>query len=1342
MGSLRSKDDEVMKLSSSIFVTNFSNKFYAKELWTVCRQYGTVVDAFIPNRRSELGKRFGFVCFIKIFDVNRLVNNLYTIWVGRFKLHANIARFQRPPLNTNNSACYKGDQNASKESSNERGETGKNNSYAHVVNNGPYQKKEEAPTIVLDETCVNSTDYSLALMGKVKDFTSLTNLKLVLANEGFVNVKLKYMGGFLVMIGFNSEADKERFRSKVGIGSWFAQLSQASYSFCIDERVSWIDIEGIPIKAWSKNTFSRITSKHEMSNEGIIDENEELKNGPNVERESDLEEVAKTIFEQHQSHVNRNEGNSDAQEEIRSEEPFNIYDLLRKTKDTNINSTNSEDTLKYPPGFTPETDVDAQINSPKELEVEGPSVGNSGGILCVWDPRLFRKSNSTMSDYLVIIQGEWIPNGKKLTIFSIYAPQELREKKMLWDYLILVLNNWKGEVVIMGDFNEVRTQNERYGSIFNTQGVDAFNLFISSAGLEETIGLLMRESHHDYGPIPFCFFHYWYLKEKIRTCIKTNKDRSKKYKQGLKEELAQVDLLIDNGEGNSDIHSKRMKIFKSLQEFDKLQSMELAQKAKIKWAIEGDENSKYYHRVLNKNRNQLNIQGILVEGRWIESPLLNESNIHTILRILDCFYHASGLRINMLKSKLMGILIPSDKVSQAAKKIGCVILQAPFSYLGSKVGVLMSRIQSWNEIVNNVAARLSRWKMQTLSIGGRLTHIKSVLGSLPIYHMSLFKVPLKVLLNMESIRGRFFNGNVHNGTKQVWVKWNNVLASKEKEGLGVLSLYALNRALLFKWIWRFHTHQSCLWTKVIKGIHGEDGNLDKQFRNHHPSLWLDIVKEVHQLQNRGIDLLSFMHMKMGNGEDTCFWEDKWRGDNSFKSIYPRVYTLETHKFVTVAKKISQFDLMCSFHRALRNDGETRWIRAVPIKVNILAWKVKLDDLPTRLNISKRGMDIESILCPLCDKNVESTSHIFFICPISREIFRKVSLWWEIDDKEVLGYEEWLEWLMNVHLHSNHKKLLEGVCYVMWWFIWNFRNKSIFGSSRTSKAFIFDEVLARSFLCMMGEIDISTLTLEQYFRLIEENQPLTMVNDEFGGIIGKDIEDLTIAEYIEYKAEMKRQSRRDDQSYFLTKYDDGDVGSFHREKNRTLDYPDYADDAKIVADYDLPPLRPCFKPIQPYIRHRNESSNGGLEEEISYILDGESVISEHKMSYNANAPKAPNLEPQDKGMSSDDDDIDMLVEMADMTQQTPLGTMKNGLVKIDKFVFPCDFVVIDIPGILGEMMILGRPFLATIHAQINVFNSEISLGIGENRVKFDVNGNSHHSYVAIERVYMKTYSQEK
>ncbi|GJV37309.1 RNA-directed DNA polymerase, eukaryota, reverse transcriptase zinc-binding domain protein [Tanacetum coccineum] len=298
-------------------------------------------------------------------------------------------------------------------------------------------------------------------------------------------------------------------------------------------------------------------------------------------------------------------------------------------------------------------------------------------------------------------------------------------------------------------------------------------------------------------------------------------------------------------------------------------------------------------------------------GQW------SDSNIDTIVKVLECFYRASGLRINMSKSKLMGISVNEEKIAQAALKIGYAILKAPFSYLGSKVGGLMSRIQSWNEIVESMVARLSKWKMKILSIGGRLTLLKSVLGSMSIYHMLIFKVPMKVLQRMESIRCHFFSGADLSGKKSIWVKWNSALASKEKGGLGVSSLYALNKALMFKWIWRFFTHSSSLWARVIKAIHGEDEKIGKYSKAAYPSLWLDIVHEMELFKNKDIDIFSCMHKKLGNGANTTFWEDVWRGDVAFKHKFPRLYALETCKGVDVAAKLAHTRLVSSFRREPR-----------------------------------------------------------------------------------------------------------------------------------------------------------------------------------------------------------------------------------------------------------------------------------------------------------------------------------------------------------------------------------------------------------------------------------------
>ncbi|GJY23037.1 hypothetical protein Tco_0396695 [Tanacetum coccineum] len=124
-----------------------------------------------------------------------------------------------------------------------------------------------------------------------------------------------------------------------------------------------------------------------------------------------------------------------------------------------------------------------------------------------------------------------------------------------------------------------------------------------------------------------------------------------------------------------------------------------------------------------------------------------------------------------------------------------------------------------------------------------------------------------------------------------WFKWNKVLTSKEKGGLGVSSLFALNRGLLFKWLWRFYSQKDSLWTKVIKALYGEDGSLDKVGASAARTCWTTIVQEVKVIQAQGINIHDFIKLKLGNGEDSRFWLDKWYEGGVLKRLFPRVYAL-------------------------------------------------------------------------------------------------------------------------------------------------------------------------------------------------------------------------------------------------------------------------------------------------------------------------------------------------------------------------------------------------------------------------------------------------------------------
>nr|GEY28631.1 RNA-directed DNA polymerase, eukaryota [Tanacetum cinerariifolium] len=117
----------------------------------------------------------------------------------------------------------------------------------------------------------------------------------------------------------------------------------------------------------------------------------------------------------------------------------------------------------------------------------------------------------------------------------------------------------------------------------------------------------------------------------------------------------------------------------------------------------------------------------------------------------------------------MGLAVSIAKVEEVTRHIGCGILNTPFSFLRSKVGGCMSRIKSWDEVIDKMVNRLSKWKMKTLSSGGRLTLFKAVFGSMPIYHMSILRDSLwvRIIHAIHGVDGRIGrDGNV--GYTSIW----------------------------------------------------------------------------------------------------------------------------------------------------------------------------------------------------------------------------------------------------------------------------------------------------------------------------------------------------------------------------------------------------------------------------------------------------------------------------------------------------------------------------------------------------------------------------------------------
>ncbi|GJS35528.1 RNA-directed DNA polymerase, eukaryota [Tanacetum coccineum] len=265
----------------------------------------------------------------------------------------------------------------------------------------------------------------------------------------------------------------------------------------------------------------------------------------------------------------------------------------------------------------------------------------------------------------------------------------------------------------------------------------------------------------------------------------------------------------------------------------------------------------------------------LYKGKW------DINNIKTIVNVLNCFFMASGLKINIYKSKLAGIGVSKDNIDLAANITGCLMFSPPFNYLELKLEPPCLDI-----------------------IGERISLLKFLL------------VPAGILKEMESIRRNFFNG--------------------------------IDRSEKKMWMWRLITQGSSLWSNFIKAIHGDKGAIDNLNSSSRTSIWLDLIHEFSSLSHKGISVaekmthsslnLSFRRLPRGGAEDV------------------------------------QYQDLCSYTSEVLRPN--MWVKTVPIKVNILAWKINLDGLPTRLNLYSRGVEIPLILCAVCNEVVELKHPVF------------------------------------------------------------------------------------------------------------------------------------------------------------------------------------------------------------------------------------------------------------------------------------------------------------------------------------------------------------------------------
>ncbi|GJX20869.1 putative RNA-directed DNA polymerase [Tanacetum coccineum] len=272
--------------------------------------------------------------------------------------------------------------------------------------------------------------------------------------------------------------------------------------------------------------------------------------------------------------------------------------------------------------------------------VASGSLGASGGILTMWDSNVFSKEIEFIDRNFVGVIGSWTKMQGKVGILNVYAPQDSHLKEVLWSHIEDLLGNFNASWIVFGDFN-VEAGNLRDASVL-----------VLPRSYSDHCPILLKVGSLNFGPKPFKVFDKWLKMDEFTSLITSywahipnsqphdillkNKLRSlrleiknwaavrveseNRHREELNKKLLAWDKKAEEGDINEHDILKRDEWIMDLLQIDRLRNEDMKQKCRFRWAVEGDENSRFFHSSLRNRYTKYSLKGIHINGTWVESP--------------------------------------------------------------------------------------------------------------------------------------------------------------------------------------------------------------------------------------------------------------------------------------------------------------------------------------------------------------------------------------------------------------------------------------------------------------------------------------------------------------------------------------------------------------------------------------------------------------------------------------------------------------------------------------------------------------------------------------------------
>ncbi|XP_010229804.1 uncharacterized protein LOC104582150 [Brachypodium distachyon] len=445
-------------------------------------------------------------------------------------------------------------------------------------------------------------------------------------------------------------------------------------------------------------------------------------------------------------------------------------------------------------------------------------------------------------------------------------------------------------------------------------------------------------------------------------------------------------------------------------------------------------------------------------------------DLQMLLSILDAFGTATGLRVNLAKCSIALIRCTNIDLDDVLQPFLGEHVDFPIRYLGLPLSLCRLRLAHVQPILDRARTRLAGWRGKWINADRRRALVSSVLSSLPIYAMTALRLPRCFISALDKVRRRFIWGidEEEAAGGKCKVSWGKVCSPLDNGGLGLLNLDIFGRALRLRWLW-FE------WTAPTRPWVGMPTPCDNQ---EHALFTAVTVASI------------------GDGLMASFWDSNWIGGAPLRISFPLLFARSRRKGRRVAHAITGHQWIAD----LRNDNTTQfvsqflaawhllaqappllantpdsirwtpspngvystksayllhfigrsksdlpsfvWRQWTPPKQKFFAWLLLQDQLWCVDRLQRRCWP-NCYFCPLCQRNLETSLHLFIECPFSHQVWCNLAAWQNCNGiagalrADHRALTDFLRCILDLSA-DGHKKGVNSLFILTCWTIWHER----------------------------------------------------------------------------------------------------------------------------------------------------------------------------------------------------------------------------------------------------------------------------------------------------------------